>query len=215
MDELSQPDDPPARTQQILAAASKQFDQLSSGSTAVGQDFVRKVVRRVVVHPDRIEIEVGKQELCAALTAEPPASSLRPTTQQLEPSSGDVIRLAIEARVKRCGSEMRLVLRPDHLGQDQSHPSSSLLKALARGRTWHEWILAEEVFGQRALAQKLSLNERCVGRVLQCAFLAPDIVEAIINGRQPSDLTFAKLTRGLPLSWREQRKQLGFPLQSS
>jgi site-specific DNA recombinase len=215
MDELSRPDDPPARTQQILAAASKQFDQLSSGAPVVTQHFVRKVVRRVVFHPDRVEIEVGKQELCAALTAEPHASSLRPTTQQLEPVSGDVIRLEIEAQVRRCSGEIRLVLPPDHLGREPSLPASSLLKALARGRTWYEWILAGEVFGQRALAQKLSLNERYVGRVLQCAFLAPDIVEAIINGRQPSDLTFAKLTRGLPLSWVEQRKQLGFPLQPS
>jgi DNA invertase Pin-like site-specific DNA recombinase len=215
MDELIQPDDPPARTHRILAAASKQFEELSSGSPAVVQDFVRKVVRRVVVHPDRIEIEVGKHELCAALTAEPHAPSLQPTTQELEPISGDVIRLAIEARVKRCGGEMRLVLPPDRLGQQSSHPASSLLKALARGRTWYEWILAGEVAGTRALAQKLSLNERYVGRVLQCAFLAPDIVEAILNGRQPSDLTFEKLTRHLPLSWAEQRKQLEFPLQPS
>jgi hypothetical protein len=110
---------------------------------------------------------------------------------------------------------MRLVLPPDRLGQQSSHPASSLLKALARGRTWYEWILAGEVAGTRALAQKLSLNERYVGRVLQCAFLAPDIVEAILNGRQPSDLTFEKLTRHLPLSWAEQRKQLEFPLQPS
>jgi hypothetical protein len=40
-------------------------------------------------------------------------------------------------------------------------------------------------------------------------------VEAIIDGRQSSDLTFAKLTRGLPLSWIEQRKQLGFPAATS
>ena len=127
--------------------------------------------------------------------------------------SGDVICLAIEARVKRCGGEMRLVLPPNRLGGEPSHPASSLLKALARGRTWHEWILAGEVSGQRALARKLGMNERYVGRVLQCAFLAPDIVEDIINGRQPSDLTFATLTNRLPLSWVEQRKQLGFPLR--
>jgi site-specific DNA recombinase len=53
MDELCQPEDPAARTQQILAGAAKQFDQLSSGAPAVVKDFVRKVVQRVVVHPDR------------------------------------------------------------------------------------------------------------------------------------------------------------------
>jgi site-specific DNA recombinase len=51
-----------------------------------------------------------------------------------------------------------------------------------------------------------------VSRVLQCAFLAPDIVEAILDGRQPSNLSLERLTgSGLPLSWIVQRKQLGFP----
>jgi hypothetical protein len=211
MDELSLPEDPPARTQQIMAAAAaKQSDHLRSASPSAMHDFVRRVVRRVVVHADRIEVEVGKRELLAALDSAPPASSSRPATQQLQGSS-EVIHLDIEARVKRCGGEMRLVFPPDHHGQAPSHPASSLLKALARGRTWHEWIVAGEVSGRRSIAQKLGLDERYVGRVLECAFLAPDIMETMLDGRQPSDLTFKKLTRGLPLSWMEQRKQLGFP----
>jgi site-specific DNA recombinase len=84
------------------------------------------------------------------------------------------------------------------------------LKAVVRGRAWYEWILAGEVSGASAIAQKLNLNERYVRRVLECAFLAPDIVEAILDGRQPSDLTFGKLTRRLPLSWIDQRRHLGF-----
>ena len=43
-----------------------------------------------------------------------------------------------------------------------------------------------------------------------CAFLAPDIVEAILDGRQPADLTVQKLLRSLPLAWAEQRQRLGF-----
>jgi len=44
------------------------------------------------------------------------------------------------------------------------------------------------------------------------AFLAPDIVEAILRGRQPIKLTPEKLKRlrNLPKSWEEQRKLLGF-----
>jgi hypothetical protein len=210
MDELSLPGDPAARTQQVLAGAAKQFDQLSAGAPAVVKDFVRKVVQRVVVHPDRIEVEVGKQELRVALTAVPHASSARAATHQLEQGPTDVIQLDIEARVKRCGGEMRLVFPPDHPGQAPSVPASSLLKALARGRQWYEWIVAGEVLGQRAIAQRLGLNERYVGKVLECAFLAPDIVEAILDGRQPPDLTFKKLTHRLPRSWIEQRRQLGF-----
>jgi site-specific DNA recombinase len=210
MDELSQPDGPTAQTQQLLAAAAKQFDQLSSGTTPVTHDFVAKVVRRVVVHSDRIEVEVGKRKLRAVLAGDNLTSSSQPVAEREKRSPGDVIRLKFGARLRRCGGEMRLVL-PQDRGQALSHPASSLLKALARGRTWCEWILAGELSGPREIAQKLSQDERYVSRVLDSAFLAPDIVEAILDGHQPSDLTLEKLTRGLPLSWIEQRKQLGFP----
>jgi hypothetical protein len=47
---------------------------------------------------------------------------------------------------------------------------------------------------------------------LPLAFLAPDIVEAILEGRQPIELTAARMMRirDLPLSWAEQRQRLGF-----
>jgi site-specific DNA recombinase len=211
MDELCLPEDPPAGTQELMAAAAKQANQLNSTMSAAMHDFVRGAVRRVVVHPDRIEVEVGRQQLRAALREARHASSLRPATQPTEQDCSDVILLEINARIKRCAGEMRLVLPPDPAGQVPSHPSSSLLKAMARGRKWHEWILAGEVSSMRSIAYRLGLNERYVGRVLECAFLAPDIVEAILDGRQPSHLTFEKLTRRLPLSWIEQRQQLGSP----
>ncbi len=50
-----------------------------------------------------------------------------------------------------------------------------------------------------------------VSRCLPLAFLAPDIVEAILQGRQPVELTVLRLKRiGLPLSWADQRRLLGF-----
>jgi site-specific DNA recombinase len=119
-----------------------------------------------------------------------------------------VIRLEVQARVKRSGGEMRLVFPPNSQRQEQSRPVSSLLKAVARGRQWYEQILAGEVSSQRAIAQRLGVSERYVGRILECAFLAPDIVEAILEGRQPATLTFNKLTRSLPASWDAQRELL-------
>jgi hypothetical protein len=62
----------------------------------------------------------------------------------------------------------------------------------------------------RSLARDAALTERYVGKVFRCAFLAPDIVEAILAGRQPQDLNFEKLCQNVPLNWVEQREQLGF-----
>jgi len=67
----------------------------------------------------------------------------------------------------------------------------------------------------RSLARQAGLTERYVGKVFGCALLAPDIIESILEGRQPYDLNFEKLCQKVPLSWAEQRSQFGFPQVSS
>jgi site-specific DNA recombinase len=82
---------------------------------------------------------------------------------------------------------------------------------MARSHDWHKQIIGGKVRGRRSLADQTGLDERYVSRILQCAFLAPDIVEAILDGRQPADFSMEKLRTGLPLSWAEQRQRFGFP----
>ncbi|MCH8998147.1 MAG: hypothetical protein IID48_07745 [Proteobacteria bacterium] len=54
------------------------------------------------------------------------------------------------------------------------------------------------------------MTERYVSRILRLAFLAPDIVEAILDGYQPIDLELERLLKGIPVSWDEQRRVFGF-----
>ena len=61
------------------------------------------------------------------------------------------------------------------------------------------------------LCGDISAGHEPDSRCLPLAFPAPDIVEAILQGRQPVELTVLRLKRiGLPLSWVEQRRLLGF-----
>ena len=60
-----------------------------------------------------------------------------------------------------------------------------------------------------AAAEKI--NESYVGRVLRLTLLAPDIVEAILNGRQPARLQLKELFKGFPVGWREQRAGISVP----
>jgi site-specific DNA recombinase len=62
----------------------------------------------------------------------------------------------------------------------------------------------------RSLARQTGLTPHYVRNVFACAFLAPDIVEAILEGRQPLTLKFENLYKHIPLSWAEQRRQFGF-----
>ena len=62
------------------------------------------------------------------------------------------------------------------------------------------------------IAQSKLVNQGDVSRILPLGLLAPDIVEAILGGRQPIELTAKRLKRirDLPVSWAEQRRVLGF-----
>jgi site-specific DNA recombinase len=118
MAELIQSENAPANTEQMIVAAQKQSERLRSDLTFSTQSFVRKVVQRVVVHSDKIEVEVNKSELRAALVGGTPAVPRQ--------NASDIIRLALEARVKRCGGETRLVVPPELTGQVSAHPVPSL-----------------------------------------------------------------------------------------
>jgi hypothetical protein len=104
----------------------------------------------------------------------------------------------------------RLVVSSDSSPTPLPRPHTPLLKTIARTHDWSKRLLDKSAVSQTDLARQLRLNRRYLDRVLGCAFLAPDILEAILDGRQPPDLTFDKLTRSLPLRWSGQRKQLGF-----
>jgi hypothetical protein len=62
---------------------------------------------------------------------------------------------------------------------------------------------------KRSPAEKI--NESYVGRILRLTLLAPDIVEAILGGRQPAQMTLAVLMRRFPVLWSAQRSELLHP----
>ena len=127
-----------------------------------------------------------------------------------EPAHSDDtdFKLDIEARVRRCGREVRLVL-PVGSADQVPRTDSSLLKAIARAHDWYERAINGEISGRRSIGKLTGLPERYAGRILQCAFLAPDIVELILHGRQPVSLLCEKFRKHLPADWEEQRRCFG------
>jgi hypothetical protein len=92
-------------------------------------------------------------------------------------------------------------------------PDQALIKLIADARNWVRRLLDEELASIRALARDLDLDHRHVTRALPLAFLAPDIIRAILDGRQPVELTVTSLKRldPLPMRWDDQRTALGIP----
>ena len=91
-------------------------------------------------------------------------------------------------------------------------PNARLVKLLLRARRFNAALTQGEGIAFAALAQREGVSPSYFTRLVRLSYLAPDITQAILDGRQPRDLTPEKLLEHsrLPLAWHAQRIVLGF-----
>jgi hypothetical protein len=102
----------------------------------------------------------------------------------------------------------KLVITPEGTAmtpQPRARPDSALLKALARGFRWRKLLETGDYATMEEIAEAENINPSYVSRVLRMTLLAPEIVEAILAGRQPPTLTMARAMQPFPWDWRCQR----------
>jgi site-specific DNA recombinase len=190
-------------TTQGLVDAAQQFAKALVGESTSGlREPLAGIVVCITIRQDSIEVHVSKEGARARL--------LNQETILGQDSDGQPIVLTIAMKLKRCGGEMRLII-PGWAAIDQRRqPVSSLIKAVSRASDWVRRMEGGECKHQRDLAKATKLEPRYINAILRVAFLAPEIVEAIIDGRQPPDLTLGSLTGVLPMSWQQQKKLISF-----
>ena len=84
-----------------------------------------------------------------------------------------------------------------------------MVMTIARAMKWDQEI--RNGISPSKIAKREGLSKSYITRVMPLAFLAPDIVQAIYEGRQPAGLKVKALSVKLPLLWEEQRRVFGFP----
>ncbi len=109
---------------------------------------------------------------------------------------------------KRAGGR-KLIMTPCQPDQafTPPHERDSLTTALIKAFQWKERIEKGEYTSMQDLARKQKTSTSYVCRIIRMTFLAPDIIEAILDGRQPKQLTLQNLLQPLPFDWMEQRKR--------
>jgi hypothetical protein len=129
----------------------------------------------------------------------------------LEDENG-VISHIIPAQLKRSGVERRLVLRSEASTQDRGHLDYAMIKGIARARKWFEDLSTGRARSLGDIAKAEGVSEQYVSKLMPLAFLAPGIVQQILAGTQPADLSVEDLIKrvDLPLAWNEQYALLGF-----
>lgn len=86
----------------------------------------------------------------------------------------------------------------------------ALVIALARAHRWQRLLDEEKFKSVSDLAREIGLDPSFAARLLRLTLLAPDIIEAILMGEEPSGLSLTMLTKQLPVLWNGQRRILGF-----
>ena len=126
-------------------------------------------------------------------------------------SEGQTVTVRVPISIRRRGGR-KLVLAPDGTNITMApvcrHIDNTMVKAIARAFRWREMLESGEFLTIREIAESEKINETYVGRVLRLTLLAPDIVEAILGGRQPTGLQLDGLMKRFPVEWREQRAKI-------
>jgi ParB-like chromosome segregation protein Spo0J len=105
---------------------------------------------------------------------------------------------------------LRYVIPGENGNGRDAQVDKPLLQAVARGRYWYDQLLSGEAKSREEIAKAYGISGQHVAQLLPLAWLAPDIVEAILEGSQPKALTVKCLLTKLPMDWAEQRRVLGF-----
>jgi hypothetical protein len=90
--------------------------------------------------------------------------------------------------------------------QPQTDPA--LVKALARAHRWKRLLESGRYGSLAELAAAEKIDRSYLGKMLRLTLVAPDIVEGILDGRQPPELGAPQLMEPLPAEWSEQRQAL-------
>jgi hypothetical protein len=99
---------------------------------------------------------------------------------------------------------------PDGAAQPRM-PDSALIKALARAFRWKRMLESGEFVTIAELAEREGIAAPYLTRTMRLSHLSPDLVESILEGRQPRQLTLEVLRQPLPEDWSEQKRALGAP----
>jgi site-specific DNA recombinase len=162
--------------------------------------IIELVVSRVTIGHSKVWVEVGKASLLKYLDEE----MARGITVPLH---GDpTFQLIGDFEISRRGGEIHIITPNDASGRFA--PVPSIVKAIARARDWYERIVAGEFGTIDLLARKSDLTKRYVRKVLQCAYLSPNVTEALLAGKHSPSLTLKRVLQDVPLDWREQERMI-------
>lgn len=189
------------RLQSVTADACLIASALSSGSAHAKAELLESLVRQVRLDEDRVEVELDRKALQARLGMIVDSESL----------NEGVILKTPAVRVRR-GHQLRLVVPgPESRGRQLVRRDEKLIALMADAHEARRLVLSNP---EQSLARMARDHGRCrtrLSKLVALSCLAPDIITAIVEGKQPEHLTVSRLmSKPLSPSWSDQRRELSF-----
>jgi hypothetical protein len=191
--------------QQALAKADLASATLRSGSVQAKHEIITQMLSLAILYDDKVELSLSDTGLAELLHIE------------RSPISAPII-LSVAANRLRRGHQIRLVIEGEGASPTPfikpSHPAipqrdDRLVALLTEAYEARKLVLAHPDISLADLAKQQGKCRKHLAKLVEISCLAPDIVEAIVRGKQPSSLTAAKLrSTQLPLAWDQQRALL-------
>ena len=186
-------------TAALITQAKQATMRLAQGITAAGLADMATLLRPLIY-----QVQVSLYEVVIQLDIKQLGNAIDITTHPETASAHHSITLPVQ--LKRRGAEMRIILP----GQEQNTKrDEKLVTLIAQAHHWFEQLKSGKSI--KSIAETENIHLADVSRIMPLAFLAPDVITAILSGKQPVDLTAEKLKRLRPLPhlWSEQKNALG------
>jgi hypothetical protein len=199
---VTQGTDPSAPRRLIARAAEigKSWPQLPATRQRA---LLAGLVERIDIGANQIDIHVRARGLGALFDG--------PTAPLVDEANDETQILSVPVRRRPSGPEIKMLIdRADPFAAVK--PDARLIKLLIRAHRFNATLVGSGGTPFGALAKQEGVSPSYFTRLVRLSYLAPDITQAILDGRQPSHLTADKLLAHsrLPLAWQDQRILLGF-----
>lgn len=118
----------------------------------------------------------------------------------------ETVTLHVPFRIVKRGGRKEMQL-PEGAAQPR-RTDDTLVKALARAFFWKRLLEHGVYINLTELAEAEKINLPYLSRILRLTLLAPDLIEAILDGRQPKGLTLQTALEPFPREWNLQEQSL-------
>ena len=189
-------------TKSAIAAASCRATALGSPEGLDRHLLMRKLLLRVTVGEEQVEIRLSREALREAVGI----------TEATDETDNEAFSITVPVRLRPRGVELKFVIL-DPAFRQAPKMDPTLIRGIVRANAWFDGLITGKFKTLRDIANREKLPERYVRRIFELAFLSPDITEAVLDGRQPEDMMLEELVAGcsLPLAWPDQGRLLRFP----